>query len=166
MARDRGLVALRADRMVDVAAGEVRQGRVVLVRGERIQAVLGPGHPLPEGTAVVDLPGAHAAAGLIDCHTHLVGRLQGSGIPAIDRSAAQEALDGFGNAGATVLAGFTSPRRQRLPGARRRGPARRDPRRHRARAPAAARPAGQRPSRSSTTGANALPGASTATPGR
>jgi hypothetical protein len=33
MARDGGLVAVRADRMVDVEAGEVRAGWVVLVRG-------------------------------------------------------------------------------------------------------------------------------------
>jgi imidazolonepropionase-like amidohydrolase len=39
-----------------------------------------------------------------------VGELQGSGVPAIDRSAAQEALRGVANARATVLAGFTSVR--------------------------------------------------------
>jgi imidazolonepropionase-like amidohydrolase len=110
MARDGGPVALRADRVVDVEAGEARRGRVVLVRGERVEALLEPGHPLPEGTEIVDLPGHTLLPGLIDCHTHLVGRLQGPGIPAIDRSAAQEALDGVGNARATVLAGFTTVR--------------------------------------------------------
>jgi imidazolonepropionase-like amidohydrolase len=110
MARDGGLVALRADRMVDVEAGEVRAGWVVLVRGERIEALLDPGQPLPESAAVVELPGHTLLPGLIDCHTHLVGELQGSGIPAIDRSAAQEALSGVGNARATVLAGFTTVR--------------------------------------------------------
>jgi imidazolonepropionase-like amidohydrolase len=104
------LVALRADRVVDVEAGEVRAGRVVLVRGERIEALLGPGQPVPEGAALVELPGHTLLPGLIDCHTHLVGELQGSGIPAIDRSAAQEALSGVGNARATVLAGFTTVR--------------------------------------------------------
>jgi imidazolonepropionase-like amidohydrolase len=76
MARDGGLVALRADRMVDVEAGEVRAGWVVLVRGERIEALLDPGRPLPEGTALVELPGHTLLPGLIDCHTHLVGELQ------------------------------------------------------------------------------------------
>ena len=104
------LVVLRADRMVDVEAGEVRAGRVVLVRGEWIEALLGPGQPVPEGAALVELPGHTLLPGLIDCHTHLVGELQGSGIPAIDRSAAQEALSGVGNARATVLAGFTTVR--------------------------------------------------------
>ncbi len=110
MARDGELVALRADRVVDVEAGEVRAGWVVLVRGERIEALLDPGRPLPEAAAVVELPGHTLLPGLIDCHTHLVGQLQGSGIPAIDRSAAQEALSGVGNARATVLAGFTTVR--------------------------------------------------------
>ena len=110
MAGDGELVAVRADRVVDVEAGEVRAGRVVLVRGERIEAVLDPGRTVPEGAAMVDLPGHTLLPGLIDCHTHLVGELQGSGIPAIDRSAAQEALSGVGNARATVLAGFTTVR--------------------------------------------------------
>ena len=110
MARDGGLVAVRADRMVDVEAGEVRAGWVVLVRGERIEALLDPGRPLPEDAALVELPGHTLLPGLIDCHTHLVGELQGSGVPAIDRSAAQEALSGVGNARATLLAGFTTVR--------------------------------------------------------
>src|SRR5215218_1570180 len=110
MARDGGLVAVRADRMVDVEAGEVRAGWVVLVRGERIEGRLDPARPLPEGAALVELPGHTLLPGLIDCHTHLVGELQGSGVPAIDRSAAQEALSGVGNARATLLAGFTTVR--------------------------------------------------------
>ena len=109
-ARDDGLVALLADRVVDVEAGEVRSGWGVLVRGDRIEGLLDPARPLPEDAALVELPGHTLLPGLIDCHTHLVGQLQGSGIPAIDRSAAQEALSGVGNARATVLAGFTTVR--------------------------------------------------------
>jgi imidazolonepropionase-like amidohydrolase len=110
MARDGELVAVRADRVVDVEAGEVRAGWTVLVRGERIEALLSPDEPVPEAAALADLPGHTLLPGLIDCHTHLVGELQGSGIPAIDRSPAQEALSGVGNARATVLAGFTCVR--------------------------------------------------------
>ena len=35
MGRDGGPVALRADRVVDVEAGQAREGRVVLVRADR-----------------------------------------------------------------------------------------------------------------------------------
>ena len=110
MAGGQRLVAVRGARLVDVEAGRVLEGRGLLVRGERIGRLLDPGEPPPEGAEVVDLPGHTLLPGLIDCHTHRVGEVQGRGIPAIDRSAAQEALSGVGNARATVMAGFTTVR--------------------------------------------------------
>jgi imidazolonepropionase-like amidohydrolase len=102
-------LAIRAGRLVDVEAGKVRGGRVLLVEDERVTAVLGAGDPIPQGVRELDLSGHTVLPGLIDCHTHLVGEVQGSGFP-LDRSAAQEAFSGVRNARATVMAGFTTVR--------------------------------------------------------
>ena len=45
----------------------------VLVRGTRIEAMLGPSDPLPGEAVVVDLAGRHLLPGLIDAHVHLLG---------------------------------------------------------------------------------------------
>jgi len=48
--------------------------------------------------------------GLIDCHTHLIGDIEGSDVPSIAMSEAQEVLIGTRNAAATLRAGFTTVR--------------------------------------------------------
>jgi len=63
-------LAIRAGRLVDVEAGEVRGGRVLLVEDERVTAVLGAGDPIPRGVRELDLSGHTVLPGLIDCHTH------------------------------------------------------------------------------------------------
>jgi imidazolonepropionase-like amidohydrolase len=110
MRDDETPIAVRCGRLVDTVAGEVLADRVVLVRGERVEAVRpDDGAPI-DGATVLDLREHTVTPGLIDCHAHLVGGIEHAGVPAVQDSAAREALLGVGNARATVEAGFTSVR--------------------------------------------------------
>ncbi len=64
---------LRPARVFDGATAQAREGWVVLVRGERIEAV-GPAAQVkaPDGAETVDLPGTTLLPGLIDGHSHLL----------------------------------------------------------------------------------------------
>ena len=99
---------IRAGGLVDVVGGEVVRDRLLIVRGERIEAV-GPddGEPVD-----LDLSDHTVLPGLIDCHAHLIGEIEsGHGYAAlVQRTGAQEALSGVRNARDTVMAGFTSVR--------------------------------------------------------
>ena len=108
-----GATVVRAGRLVDVLAGEVLRDRRIVVRGDRIEAVeADDGSPGPAGATVVDLREHTVLPGLIDCHAHLVGRVEsGHGYAAlVQRTAAQEALTGVANARDMLRAGFTTVR--------------------------------------------------------
>jgi imidazolonepropionase-like amidohydrolase len=51
------LVAVQGAWLVDVQAGTVLEGHGLLVRGERIERLLDPGQPPPEGAEVLELAG-------------------------------------------------------------------------------------------------------------
>jgi imidazolonepropionase-like amidohydrolase len=103
------LTAVRCGRLVDTVAGEVVADQVVIVRDGRVEAVRPDDGSLVDG-AVLDLRGHTVTPGLIDCHAHLVGEIEHAGVPAVQDSAAREALLGVANARATIEAGFTSVR--------------------------------------------------------
>jgi len=67
-------VAVRCGRLIDGKTDEVLKDAVVLVAGERIQAV-GAGLAVPADATVIDLGRSTCLPGLIDNHTHLL--LQG-----------------------------------------------------------------------------------------
>ena len=104
--------AIRAGRLVDVEAGEVRRDQTILTRGEQIEAVLPGSEPIPSDARSIDLTAATVTPGLIDLHSHLIGGVdEGHGYAVLlQRSGAQEALTGVDNARRTLLAGFTSVR--------------------------------------------------------
>jgi imidazolonepropionase-like amidohydrolase len=105
------LVAIRAGRLVDVERGEVRRDQVILIRGERIEAVQPAAARLPAGARVIDLTRYTVLPGLIDAHAHLIGEVGLADVLLpLQRSGAQEALTGVRNARATLLAGFTTVR--------------------------------------------------------
>ena len=101
--------AIHAARMLDVQSGRVLEDALVLIEGERIEAV-NPAE-LPAGVEVLDLGDRCLLPGLIDCHTHLTGDLEGEWVRReVLETAADAALRGAKNARLTLLAGFTTVR--------------------------------------------------------
>ncbi len=102
-------VAIRAARLLDVRSGQWIDKPVVLVKGDRIEAV-GSNLSIPAGLKVIDLGAATLLPGMMDMHTHITGNPEDLGYSSIAISTAREALDGVKNARLTLEAGFTSIR--------------------------------------------------------
>ncbi len=103
--------ALRPELVLDVATGDLLPDRVVVIDGERIDAVVSSSD-VPDGVPIRELPGLTLLPGLIDCHAHLIGE-EDSGhgyTELLTRTGAQEAMTGIRNARDTLRAGFTSVR--------------------------------------------------------
>ena len=105
------VTAIRAGRLVDVESGVVRRDQLIVIRGDRIEAIQpGATHP-PAGAKLIDLSRYTVLPGLIDCHAHLIGDLTDTdALLPLQRSGAQEAFSGVRNARSTLLAGFTTVR--------------------------------------------------------
>jgi imidazolonepropionase-like amidohydrolase len=101
-------VVVRAARMLDVTRGEIVANPVVIIQGDRIQAV---GGAVPAGARVIDLGDVTLLPGFMDMHVHLTGDLLGDWVTRnVRETAADEALRGARNARITLRTGFTTVR--------------------------------------------------------
>ncbi|MEP7059768.1 MAG: amidohydrolase family protein [Actinomycetota bacterium] len=109
---DQDVIVIRAGRVLEVEAGEVLRDHAVIVRGAHIDSVVARADAPASPSATIDLPEHTVLPGLIDCHAHLIGEVDGGHGYAglVMRTGAQEALSGVRNARTTLLAGFTSVR--------------------------------------------------------
>jgi imidazolonepropionase-like amidohydrolase len=101
-----------AGRLIDVEAGAVLTDRALVIRGDRIERILGPGDEIPPVDREIDLSAHTVLPGLMDMHAHMIGEIEGNETYAalVVRTPAQEALSGVRNARDTVQAGFTTVR--------------------------------------------------------
>ncbi len=108
------VIALRADRWVDITAGETRSPAVIVVEGNRIAAV-NPAEP-PRSAAEIDLGNVTLLPGLMDMELNfLIGGAGGpEGLPnpmhGVQDDPVYRTLRGTVNARTTLLAGFTTVR--------------------------------------------------------
>src|ERR1700756_5831055 len=69
---DTAIHVVKAARLIDPKNGRVVDNPIVLINGDRIQAVGRSGElSIPSGAKVLDLGSATLLPGLIDLHTHL-----------------------------------------------------------------------------------------------
>src|SRR6201987_2680321 len=106
-------IVLKAAHLFDSVSGTLTEGAVVLVQGDKIQAV-GPAAPLPPDAQVIDLGDATLLPGFIDAHVHLS---EESGpnwyldyYQRLMRFPAEQVLYGAHYAKLTLEAGFTTVR--------------------------------------------------------
>jgi imidazolonepropionase-like amidohydrolase len=110
----KGVVALRAARLIDGTGAAPIKNAVVIVTDNKITAV-GEANSvrIPSGAKVIDLGDVTLLPGFIDAHTHLVGRVLGD--PEGDMASVKDyesfaAILSVRHARDTLMAGFTSVR--------------------------------------------------------
>jgi imidazolonepropionase-like amidohydrolase len=102
-------IVVRAAHLISGAGDAVSSPGIVVIRGDRIQAV-GSGVPIPADARIIDLGGATLLPGLIDLHTHLTSTGVHWEEELLKTTPGQAALHGAHNALITLMAGFTTCR--------------------------------------------------------
>jgi imidazolonepropionase-like amidohydrolase len=110
----KGIVALKAARLIDGTGAAMMTNAVIVVNNNRITEVGSAGSVrIPSGAKVIDLGNVTLLPGFIDAHTHLIGRVLGD--PEGDVSGVRDfesfgAILGVLHARDTLMSGFTSVR--------------------------------------------------------
>jgi imidazolonepropionase-like amidohydrolase len=112
--KGKGVVAIKAARLIDGTGRPPVLNAVVVVTDDRITAV-GPADrvTIPAGAKTIDLGDTTLLPGFIDAHTHIIGRVLGdpnNELSIVKDYQSFEAILGVGNAEKTLLAGFTGIR--------------------------------------------------------
>jgi imidazolonepropionase-like amidohydrolase len=110
----KGVVAIKAARLIDGTGAPPIANAVVVVTDNKITAVgAARSVSVPAGARMIDLGDVTLLAGFIDAHTHLIGRVLGD--PEGENSSVRDysafgAILGVNHARETLMAGFTSVR--------------------------------------------------------
>jgi imidazolonepropionase-like amidohydrolase len=110
----KGVVVLRAARLIDGTGGPAIKNAVIVVNDNKIAAIGESGSvSIPANAKVIDLGDVTLLPGFIDAHTHLIGRVLGD--PEGEMSIVKDyesfgAILGVIHARDTLMAGFTSVR--------------------------------------------------------
>jgi imidazolonepropionase-like amidohydrolase len=109
------VIAIKAGKLVDPEKGTTATNQIILVRGQRIEAV-GANVQIPADAHVIDLSKSTVLPGLFDAHTHLcmtVKKERDAGnyyITTLLDPTPYRAIEGVANARDMLAAGFTTVR--------------------------------------------------------
>ncbi len=111
LAQSAGVTAIRCGRLINPVDGSLTQNAVIVVRGERIEAV-GTNLKVPDGAKVIDLSNYTVLPGLIDAHTHILLQPEDErgAPPVVTKSQAFRTVQGVAAAKKDLQAGFTTMR--------------------------------------------------------
>jgi len=109
--RPEQVVAIFCAKLIDGRSESPQEQMVIIVRGNRIEAV-GKAREMsiPKEATRIDLSAATVLPGLIDVHAHIIPDIGYTQDSFLKRSSAQNALDGLVNAQKILNAGFTTLR--------------------------------------------------------